>query len=111
VTQPTPRPGPSSAPGGDWAAQAADKVEEIVSTIRDKTTAPILKGARGAIWGVLATFLIVIAVVLLYTTLFRLVESYLPFGVWATHLIFGVAFTISGVLIGLRGRVQEDEPA
>jgi hypothetical protein len=112
VTQPSSRPGSPGSPGpsgGDWAAQAADKVEQVVATVREKTTTPILKGARGAIWGVLATFLLVIAVVLLYTALFRMLDSYLPWGVWATHLIFGIVFTVGGVLIGLRGRVQDDE--
>ena len=111
MTQPSSRPGPSSPSGGDWAAQAADKVEQVVATVREKTTTPILKGARGAVWGVVATFLVIIALVLLYTALFRLVDSYLPWGVWAAHLIFGLVFTIGGVAIGLRGRVRDDEPA
>jgi hypothetical protein len=111
VTQTSPRPGPASPSGGDWAAQAADKVEQVVATLHEKTTAPILKGARGAVWGVLATFLIIIAVVLLYTAMFRALDSYLPWGVWAAHLIFGVVFTVGGVLIGQRGRVREDESA
>jgi hypothetical protein len=108
VTQPS-RPGPASSPGGDWAAQAADKVEQLVATVREKTTQPILKGARGAIWGVVATFLIIIACVLLYTALFRLVDSYLPVGVWATHLIFGLVFTAGGIAIGLNGRARDDD--
>jgi hypothetical protein len=95
--------------GDDWAAQAADKVEEVVTNLREKTTAPILKGARGAVWGVLVVFLLVIAVVLAYNALFRAVDSYLPWGVWAAHLVLGIVFTASGVAIGLRGRARDDE--
>lgn len=84
-------------------------MEVLVASLHEKTTAPILKGARGVIWGVLATFLIVIAVVLLYNAAFRALDSYLPFGVWATHLVFGIVFTGGGVLIGLRGKVRDDE--
>lgn len=108
MTQPNPR---TPSTGDDWAAQAADKVEEVVTTLREKTTAPVLKGARGAIWGVLATFLVIIALVLAYAALLRILDSYLPWGVWSAHLVLGVVFTASGIAIGLRGRASDDQPA
>lgn len=88
---------------------AADQVEAFVATVRERTTTPLLKGARGAIWGTLATFLVVTAIVLLYAAILRLLVVYLPGGVWVAHLVLGVVFSVSGVLIGLRGRVPSDE--
>lgn len=118
MTQPSARsddPGRRPAPSrtghaaDDWAAQAATKVEEVVVGLREKTTAPILKGARGAIWGVLVVFLVVIALVLAYAALLRGLDELLPWGVWAAHLVLGVVFTVCGVMIGLRGRAPDED--
>jgi hypothetical protein len=82
----------------------------FVTTVRDRTTTPVLKAARGAIWGTLATFLVVTALVLLYAIILRMLVVYLPGGVWVAHLVLGVVFSVSGVVIALRGRVADDDP-
>ena len=118
VTQPSsryddqgrrPSPARTGPAADDWAAQAATKVEEVVVGLREKTTAPILKGARGAIWGVLVVFLVVIAIVLAYAALLRGLDELLPWGVWAAHLVLGIVFTACGVVIGLKGRAPDEE--
>ena len=44
----------SSLIGGDWPAQAADAIVNAVETVRDRTTTPIMKVARGLVFGVFA---------------------------------------------------------
>jgi hypothetical protein len=96
-------PGPPPA-DIDWAAQAADRVEEIVLTIRDKTTRPALLVARGLVFGLLALVLGIAAIVLVAVLWIR-VLSYIPGGVWIAYLITGVLFVLAGVVLMVkRGR-------
>ena len=101
MTQPSK---PSTAPvvPDDWPAQAADRIEDLVGTVRDKTTGPVMTGARWAVYGVLM-FIVGIAAIILLTTFFlRLMQSYLPFGdanVWVSYLILGAITTTGGLVL------------
>jgi hypothetical protein len=97
----TPR-GPStgsSLTGGDWPAQAADAIVNAVGAVRDRTTAPILKVARGIVFGVFAGILIITIVVMAIIGIVRLLDEVLPYGVWLPYLILGVVFTGGGALV------------
>ncbi|MEO7427847.1 MAG: hypothetical protein ABIY48_00540, partial [Acidimicrobiales bacterium] len=53
---------PSAPSGsGDWPAQAADTIERVVGSVRDKTTGPAITLAR---WVVYGTFALVVGSVL-----------------------------------------------
>ena len=96
---------PVPAPDGDdWAVQAADTVERIVGTVRDRTTGPIAKVARVVVFGLLAAVVGTTAVTLLAIGSVRAINVYLPEDVWAAHLVVGGIFTLLGLLLWSRRR-------
>jgi hypothetical protein len=103
-------------PDRDWPAEAADAIERVVGTVRDKTTGPALTVARGVVYGIFAALIILPCVVLLIVALLRLVDSYLPdavFGedhMWASYLVVGTVFLIVGVVLWSK-RHSREEPA
>jgi hypothetical protein len=107
-----PRNGDAEAPdsSSDWAAQAADTIERVVGSVRDRTTAPALTAARGVVYGTFAALVGLTALVLGTIAAVRLVDSYLPDAVfgedhtWAAHLIIGSVFVIAGAVLWLRRR-------
>lgn len=113
VRLPTPPP-----PERDWAAQAADTIEQVVGSVRDKTTGPALTAARAVVYGTFALLVGTACLVVLIAGAVRLIDSYLPdavFGedhMWATYLILGLVFVIVGaVLWRKRHGPREDRPA
>jgi hypothetical protein len=100
-------PGPA-APEHDWPSQAADTIERVVGSVRDKTTGPALTVARAIVYGLLAALVGIPAVVMAIVGLVRLVDNYLPdsvFGedhMWVTYLVFGVPMLIAGMVLWVR---------
>jgi hypothetical protein len=101
-------PALASASTADWPVQAADTIERVVGSVRDKTTGPALTVARGVVYGLLGAILGLAALTLLTVGLLRLVDAYLPasiFGrhhMWAAHLVVGLVFCIAGMLLWSR---------
>jgi hypothetical protein len=95
-------------PDRDWAAQAADTIDRVVGSVRDRTTGPALTVARGVVYGMFAVLVGSVCVVLLIVGAVRLLNSYLPdsvFGedhMWASYLILGAVFVIVGGLLWVR---------
>ena len=82
----------------DWTVQAADRIEGLVSSVRDKTTVPLTTVARGVVYGLVAAFAGGVALVLLAITLVRVIDVYTGEGnVWIAHLAIGMLFTLVGV--------------
>jgi hypothetical protein len=96
------------SPSSDWPARTADSIERVVTTVRDRTTRPLLVAGRAIVFGVLAAMVGIAAVVLLSITVVRVVVI-LTDRAWLAHLILGTLFVIVGfVLLRLRrGAVQE----
>lgn len=92
----------------DLPAQLAGTIEQVVGTVRDKTTRPALTIARGIVYGSFAAILSVVAVVLLIIGGVRLLDNYLPstlFGddhTWAAYMFLGLAFVIGGAILWRR---------
>ncbi len=84
---------------GDWPAQAATSIEQLVTTVRDRTTVPALTAARAIVYTLVGVPLLVAAFVLLVISLVRLVNNYLPGGVWAAYLLLGGIFVIGGLIL------------
>jgi hypothetical protein len=95
-------PSVGSLAGGDWPAQAADAIVNAVETVRDRTTTPIMKIARGLVFGVFAGTIIIVIAVLMVIGVVRLLDEALPSGVWLPYLILGALFTSVGALLFLR---------
>jgi len=105
---------PPPPAGPDWTVEAVDRLEAVVSAVRDKTTVPVTKAARAIVYGLVAAFVGVLALLLLIVAVFRL-HVYLPFGshhegrkVWVAYLILGAIFLLTGgFLWGKRRRKPE----
>ena len=99
--------GSRSGGGDDWTVQAADTIESVVGTIRDKTVVPLTTIARAVVYGMIAAILGVVALVLLVVGGLRVVIVYLPGwfadrpgrSVWAADAIVGGIFTLIGLFL------------
>lgn len=91
----------------DWTVTAADTVERVVGSIRDRTTVPLTTVARGIVYGQIAAVMGLAALILVSIVLVRLGANY--FGglvdhdhhypgraVWFTEGILGLLFVLSG---------------
>src|SRR5687767_5337499 len=87
-------------PEQDWTVQAADTVERVVGTVRDKTTVPITTVARVLVFGLLAGILGLAVAVLSTIALVRAVDVYTGRGdVWIAHGSIGGIFTLLGLFL------------
>lgn len=97
-------PGPAAGGPPDWPAQAADTIERVVGSVRDKTTGPAIAVARWVVYGTFALVVGAVVGVLLAIAAVRALDAYLPDAVvgeqhtWAAHLIVGVVFSLAGML-------------
>lgn len=109
------RNGDPPAPDGDWPRQAADTIERVVGTVRDRTTGPALTITRAIVFGTFAVIIGVAALVLAAISLVRLIDVYLPEGVfgdentWFAHLVIGLPFVVGGLFLWSR-RTARSEP-
>jgi vacuolar-type H+-ATPase subunit I/STV1 len=78
-----------------WPSQAADTVERLVATVRDKTTGPLLKVVRAIVFGFVALVLGLVAFTILAIAAVRLL-TLIPGGVWVGYLIAGGVFLLVG---------------
>ena len=92
--------------GGDWAAQTADTIERVIGSVRGKTSEPVERVARVVVYGLVATFLGIAALVLLAITIVRAIDVAIPGEVWPAHLITGGIFTLAGLLLWRKRRVK-----
>jgi hypothetical protein len=85
--------------GGDWPAQAADAIVNVVGAVRDRTTGPITTIARGVVFGFFAAVLGIAVAVMLIIAAIRLLDEVLPSGVWLAYLVLGTVVVIAGALV------------
>ena len=104
-----------SPAGQDWTVQAADRIESVVGTIRDKTVVPLTTVARGLVYGLIAAILGVVALILLTIGGLRVVIVYLPGwfadrpgrSVWAADAMVGGIFTLVGLFLLRKARARK----
>jgi len=82
-------------PHTPWSARAADDVERLVGTVRDKATGPVLRAVRAMVFGLLAAVLLIITLVLVTIAFVRVLDL-LPGGIWVAYLITGLVFLLLG---------------
>ena len=89
----------------DWPAQAADTIERVVGSVRDKTTGPAITVARGIVYGTFALLVGTAVAVMVAISAVRALDVYLPdawFGedhTWVAHALVGGLFTIAGMIL------------
>ena len=101
---------PAANDEADWTVQTADTIDRVVTTIRTKTSEPLVGLARWVVFGLLAALVGTMALVLVAIGAVRALVVYLPFGdnrVWAAHLIVGGIFVYAGLLLFRMARPRE----
>lgn len=85
-----------------WPGEAADRVVQIVSAVKDKTTGNVVLAVRAVVYGLVAAAGAIGLLVLLTVAAVRLADAYLPIGAgvgsatWAAHLFVGIVFMVIG---------------
>lgn len=101
---------PDSPASPDWSAQAADTVVDLVDNVRSKTTGPLLQAAKVVVYGIVIVVVAIVALILLSIALMRLVNVYVPGGVWISYFIVGGLFVLGGLLVWTKRRPAEPAP-
>jgi hypothetical protein len=84
---------------GDWAMQTADTIERLVETVRSNTSDRLISVTRLLVFGLVAAVVGTTALILFAIAVVRILDSYLPGGVWVAHLVLGGFFTLAGLLL------------
>jgi hypothetical protein len=86
----------------DWTDQVTDLIVDSVDKVRDRTTGPILEGAKGAVYAVVAMIVLVPVVILVLAGMVRLLNYLLPGDVWVAYAAMSVVFVLVGVVLWRR---------
>lgn len=91
----------------DWTDEVTDRIESVVTTVRDKTTVPVIKVARAVVFGLVAGVLLAGALLLLVVAFVRLLDVYLPYHphsrrVWTVDLVASAIFLGTGAFFWRR---------
>lgn len=95
---------PPAASREDWAAQAADTIDRVVTGLGDKTARPLTAVAAGIVYGLVALAALTALGVLASVALVRIVVNYLPIdpherAVWIAEAGVGGIFTLLGLFV------------
>ena len=88
----------------NWAADLADTVERVVGTVRDRATTPAVHVTRGIVFGLLAAFLGLTALILAFIGITRALQALLDLfvspaqAVYLSYLILGGILCLAGAL-------------
>ena len=91
--------GPPSAEEAHWADQVADLIVDAVDRVRDRTVTPAQSIAKYVVYGAVIAVLALPLLVLSIVALVRILDAFLPGGVWVPYLILGLAFVAGGVVL------------
>jgi hypothetical protein len=97
----------------NWASDFTETIIDTVDKVRDRTTKPIVMVARGLVFGLLSTFLGLMALVLLLVGLSRALINLLewPFdhdsAVWISHIVLGSLLCSVGAIFMVRRQSKE----
>ena len=89
----------------NWAGDLADTIEQVVGKVREKATTPVVRVTRGVVFGLLAAFLGLTALVLLLLVLTRALQALLDLAVsteqavYLSYLILGGILSLVGLLL------------
>jgi predicted membrane channel-forming protein YqfA (hemolysin III family) len=81
----------------DWTTEAVDTIEKVVGAVRERTVIPAHRATRMIVFGVLAAFCVLTALVLLVLGAFRGAVLIAQGEVWAAWLALGGIFVLVGV--------------
>ena len=81
-------PPAAARPKADWAAEVADRIDEVVAKVRANTSDRLVGIARMVVYGLLAAVLGLVAVVLALILAGRVLAA-IPGEVWIPYLVLG----------------------
>jgi hypothetical protein len=88
-----------------WADQAADTVESVVLTVKEKTTVPLRTAARGLVYGLVLAGLGIVVLIITVVAIVRVADVWL-LG-WAGrahgHVRLSIAYGVLGMLLSVAG--------
>ena len=90
---------PARGRSDDWAVQTADTIERLVESVRSNTSDRLVSVARLVVFGLLAAILGTVGLVLFCIFAIRILDSYIPGGVWVVYVVLGGLFTLAGLLL------------
>jgi hypothetical protein len=91
----------------DWATQLVDTFESAVGSVRAKTSEPATKLVKYAVFAVMALGLLVLLFALLIVMAIRMLNNYLPGGVWGAYLLVGLLFVLAGSVLWRKRRLTQ----
>jgi hypothetical protein len=86
----------------DWTTEAVDTIEKVVGAVRERTDIPAHRFTRAIVFGFLAAFCILPALVLLILGAFRGGAILAQGEVWAVWLALGGIFLLAGLFFWLK---------
>ena len=95
---PTSPAAPAVAADGDWPARAADTIEAVVTTVRDRSVTPLTLVAKAMVYGLMAGIVGIAVLVLLAVGTVRVLVVY-AVPVWAAEMIVGGIFALAGLFV------------
>ena len=78
------------------ASQATSVVVNLVTSVRGKTTGPLLFVARLVVYSIAILIAAAAAIVLFVIAAVKIVNQLLPGDVWAAYLLLGAVFALVG---------------
>ena len=100
---------PSKGADHDWTYAITDRIESVVTSVKDKTTVPATLVARILVYGLVVGVLASVALVLLVVAGVRVLDVYLPFHprarrVWVADAAGSAIFLASGAFLWRKRR-------
>lgn len=89
----------------NWADETTDTVVRLVGTVRDKATTPVVYAARGLVFGLIAIFLGIFAVIIGLIMVTRAAQAGLDWqlehaqSVYVSYLAVGTILSLIGLLL------------
>lgn len=89
----------------NWAADTADTIERVVGNVRAKAVTPVVYAARAVVFGLLAGFLGLMALVLVLIAATRGLQELLdifvsqPRAVYISYLLIGGLLSLVGLIL------------
>ncbi|MEZ5373502.1 MAG: hypothetical protein R2704_12360 [Microthrixaceae bacterium] len=91
--------GGSDSEEAHWSDQVADLIVDAVDRVRDRTVTPAQSIAKYVVYGAVIAVLALPLLVVTLVALVRVMDAFIPSGVWVPYLILGVAFVVVGILL------------
>lgn len=98
---------PSLSLPDDWPAKAADSLEGAVAAVRARTVRPLQIASRAIVYGIIVGIMGAILMILIAIGVIRLLDVYaFPTEVWASYLVVGGIFGLSGLFLSSLKRAK-----